>query len=119
VRRHLALVAVLAGAMGVATWWIGWWTVPVVGAAWGVARRGEDFPAATAAAAASLSWILLLGLQAVSGPVGDLSRRLGGALGVPGWAPLLVTIAFPAVLAGAAAALAGSLTPPARRDPSA
>lgn len=118
-RRHLALVAVLAGAMGVATWWIGWWTVPVVGAAWGVARRGEDFPAATAAVAASLSWMLLLVVQALGGPVGELSRRLGGVLGVPGWVPLLVTVVFPAVLAAGAAALTGSLTPPARRDPSA
>jgi hypothetical protein len=119
VKRHLVLIAVLAGVMGLATWWIGWWTVPVVGAAWGVSRRGEGFPAATAAVAASLSWALLLALQAVHGPVGDLSRRLGGVLSVPGWVPLLAAIVFPAVLAAAAAALTGSLAPPARRDPSA
>jgi hypothetical protein len=118
-KRHLILVAVLAAAMGLATWWIGWWTVPVVGAAWGLARRGEGFPAATAAVAASAAWTLLLALQAAVGPVGELSRRLGGVLGAPGWVPLLATVAFPALLAGAAAALTGSLAPPVKRDLSA
>jgi hypothetical protein len=117
--RHLGLILVLTVAMALATFWIGWWTVPVVGAAWGIARRGEDLPAATAAVAASLSWTLLLVLQAGRGPVGELSRRLGGIMGVPGWLPLLMTILFPAILGGAAAVLAGGVTPPAKREPSA
>jgi hypothetical protein len=117
--RHLGLIAVLAAVMGVATWWIGWWTVPIVGAAWGIARRGEGFPAVTAAVAGSLSWTLLLLLQALQGPVGELSRRLGGVLSVPGWVPLLATLAFPALLGGAAAAVAGGVTPVQRRDSSA
>jgi hypothetical protein len=118
-RRHFGLIAVLTAVMVIATWWIGWWTVAIIGAAWGIARRGEGLPAATAAAAAGLAWTLLLALQASRGPVGELSRRLGGALALPGWAPLLATIAFPALLGGAAAALAGRLAPPAKRDQSA
>lgn len=112
-KRHLLLIVFLAVVMGVATWWIGWWTVPLVGAAWGVARRGEDYPAATAGAAAGFSWCVLLALQAARGPVGELSRRLGGVLGAPGWAVLLAAVAFPAILAAAAAAFTGVLTPAA------
>lgn len=113
--RHLGLLAVLAAVMAVATWWIGWWSVPIVGAAWGIARRGEGLPAATAGVAASLAWTALLGIQALAGPIGELSRRLGGVMNVPGWTPLVATVVFPAVLAAAAAALAGGAQ---RRDQS-
>jgi hypothetical protein len=120
VNRHLLLIATLALVMGLATWWIGWWTVAVVGAAWGVARRGEDYPAATAGVAAGLSWCSLLAVQSTQGPVGELSRRLGGVLSVPGWVPLAAAVLFPAILAAAAAALTGTLAPAvARRDRSA
>jgi hypothetical protein len=110
-RRHLLLIGILGVVMGIATWWIGWWTVPLVGAAWGVARRGEDYPAATAGVAASLAWCVLLAVRAAQGPIGELSRRLGGVLGTPGWVPLLAAVAFPAILAAAAAGFTGALTP--------
>lgn len=109
-RRHLGLIAALAAVIALATWWIGWWTVPLVGAAWGVARRGEGFPAATAGVAATLAWVGLLGVQALAGPIGELSRRLGGVMGLPGWVLLLAALAFPAILAAAAAALADAIT---------
>ena len=115
-RRHLLLLVVLALAMAAATWWLGWWSVPVVGAAWGAARRGEGRPAATAAVAAAFAWVGLLALVANRGPVGELSRTLGGVMEAPGWVPLLLALLFPALLAGSAAALAGALQ---RRGPAA
>jgi hypothetical protein len=56
-----------------------------------------------------LAWTGLLAVQALRGPVGELSRDLGGVLNVPGWVPLLATLVFPAALAGSAAAIAGAL----------
>jgi hypothetical protein len=109
VRRQFVQIAVLALVIGAATWWFGWWTVPLVGVAWGAARRGEGYPVLTAGVAASLAWVVLLAVTASHGRVGTLARTLGGILGIPGWAVLAVTLLFPAVLAAAAAALAGAL----------
>lgn len=108
-RRMLLQVAVLGLVVAGATWWIGWWTVPLIAAAWGAAQRGVGYPVATSAVGAALGWVLLLGLRATAGPMGELSRKLGGIMGVPGWVPLLLVLVFPAVLAAAAAALAGAV----------
>jgi len=110
VTRQLLAVAVLALAMALGTAWIGWWAVPVFGGVWGVTRYG-NFPAATAAVAAALAWMLLLGLTALQGPAGNVSRMVGNAMALPGWFPLLLTILFPAALAGVAAGLAHAIMP--------
>jgi hypothetical protein len=47
----------------------------------------------------------LLGVNALGGPQGELSRMVGSAIGAPGWVPLLLVAAFPAALALAAARL--------------
>ncbi len=108
-RRQFLEIGVLAVAIGVATVWLGWWTVPLVGGGWGVARRGEGYPAVTAAVSASLAWVLLLGVTSLPGPVGDFATTVGGVMGIPGWVLIGVTLAFPAVLAGTAATVAGEL----------
>jgi hypothetical protein len=108
--RHLLLVGALTAAMALGTWWLGWWVVPVLGAAWGVARYGA-YPSVTAAVAAALGWTVILGVQAVQGPMGEVSRTLAGAVGVPGWLPMIATLLFPAGLAAAAARLARSIQP--------
>jgi hypothetical protein len=103
--RQLTTVTLLALAIVVGTWWLGWWTVPVMGAAWGVARYGR-YPAWTAAVGAALAWVLLLGIAALRGPVGQMSRIVADVMALPGWAPLLAAVVFPAALAGTAARLA-------------
>jgi len=108
--RQLLAVCVLALAMALGTAWIGWWAVPVFGAVWGVTRYGA-YPAATAAVASALAWTALLGLDALRGPVGALSRMVGGAMALPGWVPLAFTVLFPAALGGVAAALAHGVMP--------
>jgi hypothetical protein len=108
--RQVLLVGALAVVMALGTWWLGWWVVPVLGAAWGVARYGA-YPSATAAVAAALGWMLILGVQALRGPMGEVSRILASALDVPGWTPLLITALFPAGLAAASARLARCLLP--------
>lgn len=108
-RRALVQIGVLALVVAGATWWIGWWTVPLVAAGWGAAARGEGYPVTASAVGAALGWVLLLALRATAGPVGELSRKLGGIMGVPGWVPLLLTLALPAIVAAAAAGLVGAL----------
>lgn len=108
--RQLLLVAVLAAAVALGTWWLGWWVVPILGAAWGVARYGA-YPSATAGIAAALGWMLLVGIGALRGPMGEVSRALAGAIGVPGWVPLAVTGLFPAGLAAGGAWVARCVLP--------
>jgi hypothetical protein len=109
-RRQLLAVLVLAAAMALGTWWLGWWVVPVLGAAWGVARYGA-YPSVTAGVAAALGWVALVGVAAVWGPMGEVSRTVAGVLSVPGWVPIALTALFPAALAATSARLSGALMP--------
>lgn len=98
--------AVLAFALGTAV--LGWWMVPVLGAVYGGLRPSAR-PALTAASAAMAAWALLLSLTATQGPVGRLAGVLAGALGMPGFALMAITLIFPALLAGPAAGSAGAV----------
>lgn len=109
-RRQFLALGILAVAMALGTWWLGWWVVPVLGAAWGVARYGA-FPSATAGVGAALGWMLLLGVSALQGPMGTVSRTLADAMSVPGWVPLALTALFPAALAATSAWLSGAIMP--------
>ena len=61
-------------------------------------------PARRAALAGVLAWAgLLLGRAVRGDEIGALSETLGGAMGVPSWAIVLVTLLYPAVLAASAA----------------
>ncbi len=94
--------------VAVGTWAVGWWAVPVVGALIGVIWA-EGRPALVAGAAGGLGWALLLAWGSASGPVGELAGTVGDVMGLPGFAVLLVTVLFPALLAGAGGALTGAL----------
>ena len=94
--------------IAVGTWAVGWWAVPVVGALIGVIWP-DGRPALLAGTAGGLGWALLLMWGSASGPVGDLAGTVGGVMGLPGFEVLLVTVLFPALLAGAGGALAGAL----------
>jgi hypothetical protein len=99
-RSILPLTLLLA----LATWVFGWWAVPVVAAGWTLLRQGRA-PVWGAALAGALAWALLLIGTAVQGPAAELARRAGGAMQLPPWALVAVTLAFPALLAAAAAAV--------------
>jgi hypothetical protein len=99
VKRFLFLALAFAGATAAA----GWWTVPVVAAVWVRVSPRARSPARSCMAGAIIGWALLLGWVALRGPAGAVAGRVGGALGLPPWAFVLVTLLFPALLAGAAA----------------
>ena len=64
-------------------------------------------PARRAATAGLLAWGgLLLGRAVRGDELGALTGTLGGAMGVPSWAIVIVTLLYPAILAASAAWLA-------------
>lgn len=99
------IVLVVVFALGTA--FLGWWTVPLVAAFCGaIVGRGAW---GWAAAAATTAWALLLVENALTGPLTELASTLAGIFGLPGWAMIVLTLAFPAVIAAAAAELASVL----------
>ena len=84
----------------------GWWLLPILAAGWvRVAPRPSETPTACALGAA-LGWAGMLAWRATQGPVGVAARRVGGVFHLPGWAFVLITLAFAAALAGLGAAAA-------------
>jgi hypothetical protein len=99
---------VLAVAVGTAL--AGWWAVPVVTGVWLWPSPAAGSPVRRAMIGAALGWALLFGWTALHGPIGPLARRAGGLIGLPGWGLVLVTLFFPAALAGlVAGAIRGRL----------
>lgn len=90
-------------ALALSTWAFGWGAVVVVAAAWTWIRREDAAVPLMAAIAGILSWALLLGVQSLVGPVLEVARVVGTAMQVGPVALLLLTLAFPALLAGATA----------------
>lgn len=103
----LARVALLSVAIGIGTWVLGWWAVPLLGAVWGVLQRGRP-RFLTAFAAAAVAWATLLAFDALRGAMGRLAGVLGGIFMMPGAALLAVTVLYAALLAGCAAQVAGT-----------
>lgn len=96
----LALAGMLAG-----TWLVAWWMVPVVAAAWALADRSDAALPLKAAVTGLLAWGLLLVAQLPGGGVERLADALGQAIGVGAMPLVVLTLAFPALLAGSAAAI--------------
>ena len=102
--RNLVKGALLAEAFAVATFAMGWWTVPIVAAGYALASKRRS-RARFAALCAAAGWGTLLLLDAAKGPVGNMGARLGGVMGVPPAVLWLLTLVFPALLAWSAAML--------------
>jgi len=85
----------LAGGLGLATWVAGWWTIVAGAALWAYLRPGGPWRAGLAAA---LAWAGLLAFTLPPAPLLRLAPRIGGLLGVPGWAAVLLTLAYAGLL---------------------
>jgi hypothetical protein len=83
----------------------GWWTVPLLAAAWVRVLPSGRRPVRTTAMGATLGWAILLAWNARYGPIATLATSVSAVLELPKWGFLAVTLAFPALLAGAAAML--------------
>ncbi|MFQ5702965.1 MAG: hypothetical protein ACE5HT_02990 [Gemmatimonadales bacterium] len=105
VRRLIVQTGLLALAFALATFAFGWLAVPVVGLVWGLVARAWERPALVAALAAGLGWAVLLVWDATQGPVGELARRTAGVMGLPSAGLVVLTVAYPMLIAWGAAVL--------------
>jgi hypothetical protein len=105
--RNFARIALLGVAIAIGTWILGWWAAALLGAVWGVMRRGRP-RFWTAALGAMVGWWLVMLYDAVVGPVGTMASLLGGIFGIGGWGIVALMYAFPMLLAGCAAQVAGT-----------
>ena len=100
----ILLIATMAIVLGT---WVG---VPILAAVvvgLAVGFFHPRYAPRRAALAGALAWGGLLGVAALRGDaLGAFASTLGGALGTPGWAIVLVTFLYPALLASSAAWLA-------------
>jgi hypothetical protein len=112
--KKVVTVVLLAEAFAVATFALGWWSVPIVAALWALVPGDSGRPLVSALCAAG-GWLTLLLLDAARGPVGTMGQKLGGVMGVPAFALWLLTLVFPALLAWSAAAVIRSLRDSARQ----
>jgi hypothetical protein len=101
---HVALAAVMVSGTAL----VGWWAVPALGLAYGVWRGSRATPLA-ASGAAAMGWGALMAFNWVVGPTSELSELLGSVLRVPAWVLPLVTLAFPALLAGTSAVVGSAV----------
>ena len=101
-------VAMVSSAAALGTWAFGWLALPAIGLVVGAGRISAR-PVATAASASLIAWAALLAYDAATGPVAALADLLGGVLGVSGALVIGLTLAYPAVVAGAAAGVGAGL----------
>lgn len=106
--RKFAPLLLATSLTALATWGLGWWTVPIIGAAVGVIRRTDRFASLTAGAGAALGWAGLLGITLL-GAGGTTLATIAPVLRMTPGRFVLVTLAFAALLATSAAALARAL----------
>lgn len=102
--RSVIKYVLLAEAFAVATFGLGWWSVPIVAAAW-AAWSTDNNRARAAALCAMGGWATLLALDFARGPVGTMGTQLGGVMSVPPVVLYILTFVFPALLAWSAATL--------------
>ena len=103
--RSAVKFLLLAEGFAVATYALGWWTVPLVGLACGLFMNRDGSPIRYATVCAAAGWLSLLLLDAARGPVGEVAARLGGVMGLPPTALVVCTLLFPALLAWSASSI--------------
>jgi hypothetical protein len=102
----MIFVAIMAMMMTALTWLVGWWGVLLVALLAGVVHFREGGGGWRIALAGALSWGALLAVNAATGSLGVVTATLGGIMRVPGAVLVLLTLAFPALLAWSAATVA-------------
>jgi hypothetical protein len=107
-------IIVLAAAFSLGTFYVGWWTVPVIALAWGWIVGPSRRPATRAALGAGIAWMGFLAHDAMRGPAGRLARTLGDVMHLPAVVLVVVTVLFPVILAWSAAVVGAESAPASR-----
>lgn len=97
-KRAVTEVSLFALAVAGATWVLGWWSVPMLGAAAGISMRGSS-SGARAALGAAVGWGALLLIDAAGGRLGAIAAPLAATMRVPAVVLVLLTLMYPALLA--------------------
>ncbi len=106
---RVAKFAMIVGAMAAGTWFVGWWTVPVIAAVWAIVDRTDRTLPLRAAGAGIAAWGLLLAAQLPGGSLERLAIAVGTAMGVGALPLVVLTLLYPALLAASAAGLVRAL----------
>ena len=103
--RRIGRIALFGAIAAAGTAVVGWWTIPILAALWVRLLPSDRGEVTTTLFGAAAGWLMLVGLMAFQGPVPAVAATCSAVLGLPRWGFLLVTLLFPAALAGAAALL--------------
>ena len=104
--RYVARVVIVAAICVVATMWIGWLSLPVIGFIYSIIDRHARARGTIAALGAALGWLVMLCAEAARGAdVRMVAVKVGEVMQLPAFAIVLVTLAFAALLCGTAAVL--------------
>ena len=103
--KRILGILMLAAAFAAGTVAIGWWAVPIIGAAWGIAAAPDKRPARVAGVAAVLAWATLLCVAMVSADGMWVATKVGAIMRFSAGGFILVTLVFPLALAMAAAGM--------------
>jgi hypothetical protein len=117
-KRTLPTILVLAAACAIGTALAGWRALPLVAGVAGYLLGRDRAPGMLVALGAAIAWGgILLSYRLSELPIDVLTRRLAGAMQLPPLGLVALSILFPALLAGAAAALGGHLRGAKVRSP--
>jgi len=103
----------LAEAFAVATFGLGWWSVPIVAAVYALVSTSKR-KALVAGICAAAGWATLLLLDIAKGPVIAFGSKLAQVMGLPAVALYVMTLLVPALLAWSAATIVPGLRPASR-----
>jgi hypothetical protein len=109
-RGQLLFVIIVAAAMAVLTWVMGWWGVLLAAAVVGFVFRAQGGGGWRVALAAVLAWMVLLLVDMTGGAFARLAHLLAGVMTVPGPVLVVVTLLFAAGLAWSAATVVAELS---------
>jgi hypothetical protein len=98
-------IALFGAITAVGTAAAGWWIVPILAALWVRVLPSDRGAVTTTMFGAAAGWLMLVGVVALQGPVPAVAAMCSAVLGLPRWGFPLVTLLFPATLAGTAAVL--------------
>jgi hypothetical protein len=105
----LIRVGTFAVALAAATWFGGWWTVPLMGSVHAFTARGATRPGLEAAIGAMLAWGALMVWQLSHPAFPRLQEALQGVFPLPPLALAGITVLLGGALAGASARLVSGL----------
>lgn len=108
-RGQLLFVLIVAAAMAVLTWVMGWWGVLFAAVVVGVAFRDVGGGGWRVALAGALAWAALLLVDVVAGSFAHLSQLLAGVMKLPALALVVVTLLFAAALAWSGATITSAI----------